>query len=124
MFSGVSDLSDSPRPVTTGFDCPRLIDIPGWLIITVLFAFVLISCGPSLEEQARTGLRSKLKDSSSAQFIELRKSEVGRICGQVNSKNSYGAYAGYSHFYVWDSLVVVDDEDSEFHLARDICNAK
>jgi hypothetical protein len=76
-----------------------------------------------LEDEARRGLASKLKDSDSAKFLDLRKDSLGRICGQVNSKNSYGAYAGYSHFYVWNGLVVVDDEDSEFHLARDTCKA-
>ncbi|NJC06540.1 hypothetical protein GGQ97_002333 [Sphingomonas kaistensis] len=91
------------------------------VILICVAALVLAGCKPSLEEQARAGLRSKLKDAETAQFIELRKDSLGRICGQVNSKNSFGAYAGYSHFYVWDKLVHVDDDDSDFKLAREMC---
>jgi hypothetical protein len=88
---------------------------------------MLASCGPSLEQQARDGLRDRLKDASSAQFINLRKTSLGQICGQVNAKNSYGAFPGFSHFYVWPgaggTLAQVDDEERGSHLAREICKS-
>lgn len=92
--------------------------------IFVSGCFILTSCGGGLEDQAKQGLAPILKDASSAQFIELRKDSSGMICGQVNSKNSYGAYAGYSYFYVWNELAFVDDESQNIHLARDMCKNK
>jgi len=53
----------------------------------------------------RSSLDDRLKDAESARFkdvlIYLRPGPdaIHSICGQVNSKNSYGAYAGYSPFF-------------------------
>lgn len=84
---------------------------------------VLASCDSrlSVEDEARAALRPVLKDAESARFIELRKDSLGRICGQVNAKNSWGAYSGFNHFYVWRELVHVDDDDDGLAMAKDIC---
>lgn len=44
-----------------------------------------------------------LKDPSSAQFRNERMSESGWLCGEINSKNSYGAYTGFKRFTALDS---------------------
>ncbi len=45
-----------------------------------------------------------LKDPSSAQFRDLYTISRGMgddiICGEINAKNSYGAYVGFRKFYV------------------------
>lgn len=49
-----------------------------------------------------------MKDPDSAKFRYMRFIEAGKnndtiggfVCGNVNAKNSYGAYAGFSPFYV------------------------
>lgn len=51
------------------------------------------------ERYAREALSTVLKDSASAEFRNLRR--VGDIlCGEVNAKNSYGAFAGFSKFVI------------------------
>jgi len=41
-----------------------------------------------------------LKDPFSAQYRNLNRLPSGTICGEVNAKNSYGAYTGWSTFRV------------------------
>jgi hypothetical protein len=83
----------------------------------VLLGFVLVasmvatvSAGQGLSPKQRKALydavTENFKDPSSAQFrkIELvdgrdaKKPGEGIYCGEVNAKNSYGAYAGYMPF--------------------------
>lgn len=51
-------------------------------------------------EDIRSELQTKLKDADSAKFnsvqVKEKKEGFSTFCGLVNSKNSYGAYAGYS----------------------------
>lgn len=54
-------------------------------------------------EKAKESVRYVLKDASSAEFRNVRAysrptSGVYVVCGEVNSKNSYGAMAGFSTF--------------------------
>lgn len=44
--------------------------------------------------------RQKLKDPKSAEFrqVYFRKTSLPMTCGEVNSKNSFGAYGGYQRF--------------------------
>ena len=52
--------------------------------------------------EKRKLVTSSLKDPSSSQFRnEIMKS--GWLCGEVNSKNSYGAYTGFTRFVALDS---------------------
>ena len=49
---------------------------------------------------AKKSIRSRLKDGDSAKFRNVfYNNKVSPVaCGEVNSKNSYGAYAGFSRF--------------------------
>lgn len=51
-------------------------------------------------EEIRRELQTKLKDADSAKFnsvqVKQKKEGISVFCGLVNSKNSYGAYAGFS----------------------------
>ena len=49
--------------------------------------------------KAKSAVAAKLKDPTSAQFSDIKVVEGG-VCGQVNGKNSYGAYEGNTGF-VW-----------------------
>ena len=44
-----------------------------------------------------------LKDPSSVQFRNERMSKSEWLCGEINSKNSYGAYTGFKRFIAFDS---------------------
>ena len=85
------------------------------LFIAFMVGIFLVGCGKSQEEIALENKRKadeeiklkkemdyklvtdavkyQLKDADSAKFRNL----IGN-CGEVNSKNSYGAYAGYGRF--------------------------
>lgn len=65
--------------------------------------FFLSACKPSLEErndaklkESRSLVTASLKDPLSAQF---RNEKVGKaVCGELNAKNSYGAYNGFKRY--------------------------
>jgi hypothetical protein len=65
--------------------------------------------------QARSKLSSDLKDFASARFQGVRAIlPQGRrfpyFCGQLNSKNSFGAYTGWQDFYVDGGLFELKPE--------------
>jgi len=52
-------------------------------------------------ELLKTAMQSSLKDADSAKFQNIRfgKGEhESTICGEINAKNSYGAYGGFKTF--------------------------
>jgi hypothetical protein len=60
----------------------------------------------TLIEIGKKGIQENLKDAESARFRELtvHRGEtpaegVYYVCGEVNSKNSYGGYAGFTPFF-------------------------
>ena len=76
-----------------------------------------------MQRMAREFVSSSLKDPESAQF----QNQHG-ICGEVNSKNSFGAYTGYQSFIAGSAELVVLQRDSrlkpeEFQkLWAEFCN--
>lgn len=71
--------------------------------------------GPSLDERlglaAKVGITKKLKDPNSAMFRSLMVHRGDAptsgnyfVCGEINSKNSYGGYTGFKPFvaFVFD----------------------
>lgn len=49
-----------------------------------------------------------LKDPASAQFREMYQLRSGTVCGEMNGKNSYGAYAGFTPFFSTKPMQVGD----------------
>lgn len=47
---------------------------------------------------ATTAVKTQLFDSDSAKFRNLYISSSGVVCGEVNAKNRFGAYAGFRMF--------------------------
>ncbi|HDS0926287.1 TPA: hypothetical protein QDZ23_000902 [Pseudomonas putida] len=69
-----------------------------------------------------------LLDPQSAQFRNLYAVSSGNghdyVCGEINAKNSYGAYTGFKRFYV-DSIgnVQLDTPDNQLgDIVPSICN--
>ncbi|MEB3782420.1 hypothetical protein LLW09_07610 [Pseudomonas paracarnis] len=69
-----------------------------------------------------------LLDPQSAQFRNIYAVSSGNghdyVCGQINAKNSYGAYTGFKAFYV-DSIgnVQLDTPDNQLgDIVPSICN--
>lgn len=87
-------------------------------------------------EAIRESLQTQLKDADSAKFRDAVANnsvkEVRDICGDINAKNSYGAYGGFVRFYSIVAMqtdgktvaimTVIDSEDST--LASDMCAKK
>jgi len=97
---------------------------PKWIIIVAilvaLMAGVVIgmpkSTPPSPEKsaqikaieqqtQSRLALHNYLKDPISAQIRNHK-----GYCGEVNSKNSFGAYTGFKRFIATSSMVLIEGE--------------
>lgn len=66
--------------------------------------------------QAKARVSYNMKDPDSAKFRNVRAAQRGKnimVCGEINAKNSYGAYAGFKPFLVWgESFLLPDTIDS------------
>lgn len=72
-------------------------------VLVLAMALLLAACqGEPLEfEQARKLVSYSMRDPSSTQFRNLTFSdkEKSTVCGEVNSKNGFGAYVGFKPFH-------------------------
>jgi hypothetical protein len=60
---------------------------------------MLTACDYSTKKEIKAYVASQFKDPESTQFRkETFDKANGVMCGEVNSKNSYGAYAGFKRF--------------------------
>ncbi|EEW40529.1 hypothetical protein HMPREF0484_3412 [Klebsiella pneumoniae subsp. rhinoscleromatis ATCC 13884] len=82
------------------------------IVVALLSLFFLTACKPTEEkaiELAKVEISHDMKDPSSTQFRDVISKKVGEnddgsiamlVCGEVNSKNSFGAYSGYTPFVI------------------------
>ena len=57
---------------------------------------------PKLIEQKRAFVTEQMRDPATVQFKDEILSKRNWLCGQMNSKNAYGAYVGFKRFAVFD----------------------
>lgn len=57
-------------------------------------------------ERVKDLVKSRLKDPFSAQFRNIKQN-----CGEVNAKNEFGGYTGFSRFVVFEKNTRVSIED-------------
>lgn len=86
----------------------------------------LAACEDRTVAQARRVTADLFKDPDTVRFRALHHSKLGSVCGEVNGKNSYGAYAGYQRFIFRNGRSLLDDTDSDeghayFGVAWDLC---
>ncbi|WP_156314171.1 hypothetical protein [Brevundimonas sp. DS20] len=66
---------------------------------------------PGSEQQqihaAQKRVAEQLRDPASAQFRASRVND-GWVCGEVNGKNAYGAYAGFQRFVTGPNVVSLE----------------
>lgn len=86
-------------------------------------ALCLTACDPHGFRAARQAVRERLKDPDAAKFTDLRQCVSGKgVIGFVNSKNSYGGYAGSERFiYIFGSVIFPDQGDSALSLEAQEC---
>lgn len=83
-------------------------------------SFVDVYGPEKVKEKVLEAVRNRLKDPASAQFRDVRLVEFSFgqvVCGEVNAKNAFGGYVGFTPF-VSDVIEVVfwtqnDDANSE-----------
>lgn len=116
------------------------------MVFFVSVIIVLVSCGISdneIVEKAKLVVGTALKDPGSAQYRNIKitryPKEIAKtqtppsfwsVCGEVNSKNSFGGYAGFKRFMVRDGSTTPIYEgqlstksDIElFELIYELCN--
>lgn len=67
-------------------------------------------------------VRDSLKDPDSAKFRRLQAYRASngtvRVCGELNSKNSYGGYNGFTRFAVSGAAVTIDSTRDAWARAR------
>lgn len=67
-----------------------------------VLGLLLASCSSSAEDrliaEAQERTAETLRDPDSARFSQVRVTRPGVVCGQVNGKNAFGAYAGAEPF--------------------------
>lgn len=82
---------------------------------------------------AKAKVADKFKDPDSAKFRGLyfsNKAGMPTLCGEVNAKNSYGAYVGYRGFYSNAGGSAVQTEDGRGtgliydNMAKEFCASK
>lgn len=72
---------------------------------------------------AKESVKGLLKDSSSADFSGEKIGKGGAVCGYVNAKNSFGAYAGNLRYISTNGQSAVDDGSQSFKDSwENICN--
>lgn len=79
----------------------------------------ILGCSPAntLKRKAEEAVRHDLRDPDSAQFrydtVEMVYPDTGIVCGEVNSRNAFGAYAGFERFAYSTRLGVgMESQDS------------
>lgn len=85
-----------------------------WIVVGLVAGLAL--AWPKYQEWSEYQAAEKLvadtlKDPSSAQFRNLKKDKLtGSICGEVNAKNSYGAYTGFKVFQITKGKLSLEQE--------------
>ncbi len=89
-------------------------------------AFHISACSPNsptsiLEQNAKESVANLMKDTESAKFRNLSVDEKSNVvCGEVNSKNSYGAMAGFEGF-IYENGTAHLESDSGYSAFIKLC---
>lgn len=82
------------------------------ILLAWAIPLVLAGCKPSEEKAislAKSEVAANLKDPASAQFRNVKVAKMidadqgsvfAIVCGEINGKNGFGAYAGFHPFFV------------------------
>lgn len=87
-------------------------------------AFAVTGCRGSDIDRARTAVVNHLKDTDSAKFRNERQVLDRGICGDVNGKDGFGAYSGFTPFFAMkrsDSFDVMIDTDLSDPFVSKVC---
>jgi len=92
------------------------------LAIAAVALKTLVACSDPFAE-AKKAVRHDMKDPASTEFRDVRwcGATGGPIMGEFNSKNSYGALAGFKRFYYADQAAATDENDYSYERLFKLC---
>lgn len=108
---------------------PPRVDSRRWRLWAIVAGLALVLFAwPAIQNHRRTAsaieeVKKSLKDPFTAQFRNVEIID-DLVCGQVNARNSFGAYVGWEHFAVY---FAPDDRASVYqgeHAARSCQDAR
>lgn len=74
------------------------------ILLLISSSLVFASCDQLAIDDGANAAANLLRDPSSAQFRNVRTDGDGYVCGEINGKNGFGAYSGFSEFYAFESV--------------------
>lgn len=86
----------------------KAVAITGIVVVLAAGAAVAMKFSPDIQakQRATDRISTLLNDPASAQFRNVRvvsgRDNEPMICGEVNAKNKFGGYTGFTDFYVED----------------------
>lgn len=95
----------------------RLLAVLGVVAAIAAAPVVFAQNYSAMVAKAKAVVSHDFKDPESAKFrnLGIYRSKTGKpepyVCGEVNAKNSYGAYVGYKRFVVADGIADIDEGD-------------
>lgn len=99
----------------------------GLIVVPLAVASYLhLTCGITCN--AKNEFTNLSKDPDSVKFREVREINEYLACGEINGKNGFGAYAGYTRFMYGEItpehvIRAVDDGSVEFaETFSEVCN--
>lgn len=84
---------------------------PARTLLIAAAAILFASCKPAVDPAVVTAqdqVKALLRDPASAEFRKVEVYPNDEVCGEVNSKNGFGGYVGFSRFYVGPEGVDLD----------------
>jgi len=89
------------------------------LVLSLVSFYLHAAQEPKFEKKAIQDVKNIMKDPESTQFRNLKeiKNTIGKntICGEVNSKNSYGGYIGFMPFsYSDEGISIINFNDKSY----------
>lgn len=78
-------------------------------------------------KEAMTVIKNQMKDPDSAQFRNLREikntANLAVVCGEINAKNSYGGYVGYTPFsYSKEGVGIISNNNRGYESLLNLSN--
>lgn len=87
--------------------------------IAIVALGLATACEPASFKAAKAAVSRDMRDPMSTQFRDVVQGDGDIVCGEVNAKNTMGAYVGFTRFIVSDSLgVELESEDRKLNSAR------
>lgn len=94
------------------------------LLLVLLLNFIFVGCSKNeqydltqkknqLNLEVQSLVKNSLKDGKSAEFRNQTK-----MCGEVNAKNSFGGYVGFTRFIVTEEKILFENEFQESSYSK------